>query len=825
MIHESPGYITLFLRSNYKLLAGIIAVLLPLSFLFLFLPSTLSQQALLQQKSELQSLGELLHQSIEDDLQGYARLATSLATHPEIVETADSSTGYTTSITHSSALSPKQSLVELFNGYREIEPNLDSLFLLNAYGRPWLELAVREGVKPPAVASLVSETSPVFHLSTVAAGRVTGLWVAMKINQSPATGQANHVLLRFKPEALMSAVRFANASIGERTVYIRSSNTHQYTGPLHPALAGLADAVSLDSVEQHLQSTSQPLPTARASQILQGNQMSPLSETDQLTFMQTIKSISAELVILDNQGNTSGGAFLNASENIRSSLLYAILITFSIAAILVATVIRSTHNRLTSLLDSTARFSKREYGHYISDSKPDVIGGIARQLDSLSGDFSAEFSVGLALQETVHQQQSHDKITQLPNRESVLKHLSHLQSENQTDDLVLFMIELSDIDGIRQTHGEKALFHIYQTITQRIHEQIPDASMVGQWQEGSFVVLQQIDNDISFKQRLPAVMQTLATDVSYNDTVLQLDFNHGIAQSSDGTQPQSLVTAARSMITDQARLRSHDGARILESANIVEETMAAKRLSVVYQPVMSLAKDNSQTMAQAEVTVRLHAANGDIHPNMDVLNDIQDHTTGMVLDQEVIVTALGEMLSWHELDLLRPDFRLSLNLTRYTVKSQGIVKLLRKQVLERGVKPERLILEISPMAFLQNNSSVNAIRSMGVSIAVDDVATEELSISQLQSMRPDFMKMDVRILEQGVNSSDRLAKAQLRTRLAYFRSLGISIIVKNIESPAQLELAKEFGVKLAQGHQFARPGSGQQFIAAWGEQQSSDKAA
>jgi EAL domain-containing protein (putative c-di-GMP-specific phosphodiesterase class I) len=98
---------------------------------------------------------------------------------------------------------------------------------------------------------------------------------------------------------------------------------------------------------------------------------------------------------------------------------------------------------------------------------------------------------------------------------------------------------------------------------------------------------------------------------------------------------------------------------------------------------------------------------------------------------------------------------------------------------------------------------LQAIRDLGVRIAVDDFGTGYSSLAYLQQFPVDCVKID-RIFTHAITTSPE-SKAMIAAVVKLANDLGLTTIAEGVETPAQLDLIRSEGVGETQGFLLARP--------------------
>ncbi|MGY1807888.1 EAL domain-containing protein [Blastococcus sp. SYSU D00669] len=121
----------------------------------------------------------------------------------------------------------------------------------------------------------------------------------------------------------------------------------------------------------------------------------------------------------------------------------------------------------------------------------------------------------------------------------------------------------------------------------------------------------------------------------------------------------------------------------------------------------------------------------------------------------------------------------------------------------------RVVLEITERALAARPAellrTVERVRSAGWGLAVDDVGAESMSLAFLPLLRPDVVKLDLRLVQERPGP----AVAEIMNAVnAYAERTGAVVLAEGIETGAHLTAARALGATLGQGWMFGRPGPG-----------------
>jgi EAL domain-containing protein (putative c-di-GMP-specific phosphodiesterase class I) len=100
-------------------------------------------------------------------------------------------------------------------------------------------------------------------------------------------------------------------------------------------------------------------------------------------------------------------------------------------------------------------------------------------------------------------------------------------------------------------------------------------------------------------------------------------------------------------------------------------------------------------------------------------------------------------------------------------------------------------------------SLLGQIKQTGVSIAIDDFGTGFSSLSYLQRLQADRLKIDRAFVTEITHSSRGSSIAEMVIQLG--RNLGLGVVAEGVEDEQQASVLTALGCPFAQGYLFARP--------------------
>jgi len=223
---------------------------------------------------------------------------------------------------------------------------------------------------------------------------------------------------------------------------------------------------------------------------------------------------------------------------------------------------------------------------------------------------------------------------------------------------------------------------------------------------------------------------------------------------------------------------------------------------VHYQPQVELATGR---FVGAEALVRWN------HPRLGLVPPAEfiplAETTGLIVPvgEWVLRTAVRRCGDWQRLGF--GPLRVAVNLSPRQFQQPGLVETVRGSLLEAGLDPRSLELEVTESSVVSNREAAVAtlreMRAIGVSVAIDDFGTGQSSLSYLKHLPVDTLKIDRSFVRDLAADANDEAIVGAVVKLGH--SLGLSVKAEGVEDESQSRLLGALGCDEAQGYLFGRP--------------------
>ena len=185
---------------------------------------------------------------------------------------------------------------------------------------------------------------------------------------------------------------------------------------------------------------------------------------------------------------------------------------------------------------------------------------------------------------------------------------------------------------------------------------------------------------------------------------------------------------------------------------------------------------------------------------------------GFILEFDYYVLENVCRLQRQRLDEGKPLIPFSVNQSGLHIREPGYLDRLREIIGRYHLPPGALDLEITETAFVdfdtkdgKGNSAaiIAAMKEMGCTVSMDDFCTGYSSLSMLQNLPMNVMKIDRSILWSAETSPRSISI--LRHVIALGKALSMSVLVEGIETKEQEELLLALGCDSGQGYLYSKP--------------------
>lgn len=239
-----------------------------------------------------------------------------------------------------------------------------------------------------------------------------------------------------------------------------------------------------------------------------------------------------------------------------------------------------------------------------------------------------------------------------------------------------------------------------------------------------------------------------------------------------------------------------------EMAIEIQTALENEDLLLFYQPQTEL--ESEQTIG-AEVLVRwVHQERGNIYPDQ-FLGVAERNGLMRKLDMYMIRKACEQIRIWQ--DLSYDQMKISVNMSTYTFESTGMTKELLQIIEDSKINTSWFAIEITEESGFSNlnyaKNVMDEIKTLGVRFALDDFGKGYSSLSYLEQLPFDFLKIDKAFVDNIHTNDKSRTLYYLITDLA--KLYNMHIIAEGVEYLDQINIIKKDMATIIQGYYYSKP--------------------
>ncbi|ADE12742.1 PAS domain S-box protein [Sideroxydans lithotrophicus] len=418
----------------------------------------------------------------------------------------------------------------------------------------------------------------------------------------------------------------------------------------------------------------------------------------------------------------------------------------------------------------------------------------------------------------------YDPLTDLPNRLLLRSHLTHAlaQAKRHHNQVGVLYLDLDRFKNINDSLGYQVGDELLVTLTERLTMHMRSEDLLARLGGDEFLlVLEHINEPEDSAIVARSLLETLAQPfVLHGEREIFIGASIGISIfPNDGDSAEQLIQhadaamhQAKTLGRNTYHFYTEDLSRAsnehLELENRLRHAITANQLRVYYQPQVDIATGH---IIGAEALVRWQdPERGLVQPGQFIPLAEETGLIGAIGEWVLKETCLQGM-RWIDAGL--PFLTLAVNLSPHQFLRGNIAGLISKVLAETGFPADRLELELTESALMQQGEDVikmlHLLRAQDIRLAIDDFGTGYSSLSYLKRFPLDILKIDKSFVDDIPFHQDDMEIAA--TIIAMGHILGFKVLAEGVETREQLEFLQARGCDLYQGYLTSPPIPAEEF--------------
>jgi diguanylate cyclase (GGDEF)-like protein/PAS domain S-box-containing protein len=405
----------------------------------------------------------------------------------------------------------------------------------------------------------------------------------------------------------------------------------------------------------------------------------------------------------------------------------------------------------------------------------------------------------------------HDPLTDLPNRAAFNEQLSFVRERALAakETFAVLCLDLDRFKEINDVFGHTAGDAVLRDVAKRLAGAAEGAFLTRLGADEFAFICSEGAQPAAAAALAQRVQAAFAPELDVEGYHRRAEVSIGVAVfPTDGANSTALLANAGAAL-DRAKEEGRGAIHFFAAAMDLElrerralqqdlqSAIARNELTLHYQPQ---ARVDGEIIGFEALARWQHPARGMVPPGTFI--PLAEESGLIVpMSEWILRTACREAASWPR------NLQIAVNLSPVQFRHGDLAGLVHTVLLETGLSPDRLELEVTEGVLIDDFSRAVSIlrrlKSLGVRIAMDDFGTAYSSLSYLQSFPFDKIKIDQAFISNV--ERNRQSAAIARAVIALARVLGLPVLAEGVETKEQLAFLAREGCDEVQGYLIGRP--------------------
>ncbi|HEY2812657.1 MAG TPA: PAS domain S-box protein [Acidimicrobiales bacterium] len=426
-----------------------------------------------------------------------------------------------------------------------------------------------------------------------------------------------------------------------------------------------------------------------------------------------------------------------------------------------------------------------------------------------------------AFEERLEYQATHDPLTGLPNRTLFLDRLELALARSRRSNRMVAVLfcDLDHFKVVNDSLGHSAGDRLLVAMAQRLRDALRPGDTVARFGGDEFVILcDELTTQQDAVYIAERIHRAVVEPLTVGSTEVFAAMSIGIAFARADTGPETMIRDADAAMylakeRGRARYEVYDEtmrATLVERLDVesaLRRALTRHELRVFYQPTIDLA---TGAIVGVEALLRWD------HPERGLLTpadfiDVAEETGLIVpIGAWVIEQACRQAQRWQVSRPAAEHLLVSVNLSGRQLDTPTLIDTVREVIERTGVDPSLLGLEITESVVMRDpvasTVALQALKDLGVRLAVDDFGTGYSSLAYLRRFPVDLLKVDRAFVDGlGPDTGNAEDRAIVAAVVSLAHTLGMQAIAEGVETAEQLAELRALDCDMAQGFLMAKP--------------------
>jgi diguanylate cyclase (GGDEF)-like protein len=416
----------------------------------------------------------------------------------------------------------------------------------------------------------------------------------------------------------------------------------------------------------------------------------------------------------------------------------------------------------------------------------------------------------------LHHLAMHDPLTALPNRRHLYDELNAAieVASGTGSHVALLVIDLDDFKTSNDSRGHAFGDLVLKTVADHLRREFGREAMIARLGGDEFTISKtHVHDPAEIEELAERVIASFQKPLQIGDRELVISASVGHARAPEhGANTEALLQSAdaalfRAKALGRNRQHGFNPSLLAASDRKFRTEQALRRavrddaLLLHFQPELSLSRGR---VTVAEALLRWRRTDGSIATAGEFIGyaaetDLLTQLNLWALDAALLTVAHQRAQGW-------PQMRVAVNVSSRQFMLADFIGRVERALRNHDLAPECLEIELTEDVLQTGRGtieSLQSLREMGVTIALDDFGAGFSSLASVERLPLSRIKLD-RSLVSSIDENDRSA-AIVTSMVRLCHDLNLAVTAEGVERPSQLALLSSLGGVDVQGYLIARP--------------------
>ncbi len=407
----------------------------------------------------------------------------------------------------------------------------------------------------------------------------------------------------------------------------------------------------------------------------------------------------------------------------------------------------------------------------------------------------------------------YDALTGLSNRRKLNERLPEFLKEESEQGKALFSLDVDNIKLVNDTMGHTFGDYLISKIANRLHENLQNSEEIYRLGGDEFLVLTHYSRLSDIKDRAASINRLFDAPFFIESVPVHSSVSIGISvHAMHGTDPVELLKFA-----DIAMYQSKkEGKNRAVLFNINMMAPISERMRIGEKLHTALENNEFELFMQPQICPdnrKITSFEALIRWNNPVLGRVPPDIFIPVAEENHLILPIGEWVLREACRFIGrihangyPDIGVSVNISIIQLIQNSFPSIVLRILRETGLKPELLELELTETvlieSFLQVKQPLEHLRALGVGIALDDFGKGYSSLSYLEQLPINVLKIDKTFIDRiGETDGDSSLTGNI---VGIGKKLGLLVVAEGVETAGQLKYLTDQHCDKIQGWVFSK---------------------